>query len=60
MESVSHKDSGLPSRCIEEDVVEDCFSDVCVQRGERIIEDLDIGSDVNGSTNIDPLFLTSR
>lgn len=47
-------------RTVEEHVLEYGLADVRVERGEGIVEDLDVCVDVNRAANIDALLLTTR
>ena len=59
MERVSDEDTGLVRRGPEEDVLEDVLADVGVERGDGVVEDLDVRSDVDGAANVDTLLLTT-
>ena len=56
---MSNEDASLSGNSVQEDIVEHGFTDVRVQRRKRVVEDLDVGVDIDGTANIDTLLLSS-
>ena len=59
MERMGDENTGLVRRGPEEDVLEDVLADMGVERGDGVVEDLDVRSDVDGAANVDTLLLTT-
>ena len=57
MQRVRHEDARLLRRRAQEDVLEDVLPDVRIERGDRVVEDLDVRADVDGAADVDALLL---
>lgn len=60
VQRVRDENARLVWRTVEEHVLKYGLADVRVERGEGIVEDLDVCVDVNRAANIDALLLTTR
>ena len=60
VQSVGNEDTRLSRDRAEENIVEDRFADVGIERRERVVKDLDVSVDVDRTADIDTLLLTTR